>query len=31
MLKTYKMELAGRELTIETGKMAEQANRKLFS
>ena len=26
MFKSYKMELAGRELTIETGKMAEQAN-----
>lgn len=28
MLKTYLMELAGRTLTIETGKMAELANRK---
>jgi len=26
MFKSYTMELAGRELTIETGKMAEQAN-----
>lgn len=26
MFKTYSMELAGRELTIETGKMAELAN-----
>lgn len=28
MLKTYSMDLAGRNLTIETGKMAELANRK---
>ena len=26
MFKTYSMELAGRKLTIETGKMAELAN-----
>ena len=26
MFKSYKMELAGRELTIETGKMAGLAN-----
>ncbi|MBQ9298297.1 MAG: polyribonucleotide nucleotidyltransferase [Clostridia bacterium] len=26
MFKSYEMELAGRKLTIETGKMAEQAN-----
>ena len=30
MFKSYSMELAGRELTIETGKMAEQANGSCF-
>ena len=31
MLKTYETELAGRKLTIETGKMAGLANRKCIS
>ena len=31
MFKTYSMELAGRTLTLETGKMAGLANRKCIS
>ena len=26
MFKTFQMELAGRQLVVETGKMAKQAN-----
>ncbi len=31
MFKSFSMDLAGRNLTIETGKMAGLANRKCFS